>query len=373
MARLFDGSDDQVIVGYYSAMQVNQCTIVLFSYCTAATAQETSFGSNLSPGTYSLRCAGSAVSFAIYDGSWEWKTGADATGLNAWHGIGCTFTSAKKVKVFHDGLLDSSGESTFTKAIPAINSDSYIGRTPAGYGSTTFTGRIAEVAVWNIPMSDAEVMALTLGAHPLRFRPTNLVFYFPLWGVAATEPNLSGYAYHGAVTGAVLANHAPVGRYAPYRYRAFPAIVGIEYINVTDSGVGTDTVLSVQEWLTITDTGLGTDAAYLLGEVLIDGLRLDHALRIRVGEPTNVASKPISSGLPTRIYLGKQGRTLEIEGWVPTVAELNTITALADGAVHEVQLPTGSRVSVHIPDVNPVRPIEPGKYPYMIRAVERMD
>jgi hypothetical protein len=77
--------------------------------------------------------------------------------------------------------------------------------------------------------------------------------------------------------------------------------------------------------------------------------------------------------LPTRIYLGKQGRTLEIEGWVATVAELNVLSALADGAVHEIQLPTGSRVSVHISDVNPVRPIEPGKYPYTLRAVERMD
>jgi hypothetical protein len=146
-----------------------------------------------------------------------------------------------------------------------------------------------------------------------------------------------------------------------------------EMINVSDSATGTDAIVGIEEWLTITDTGVGIDTAYLLGEVLIDGLRLDHCLRIRVSEPTTIASKPVSSGLPTRIWLGGQGRTVEIEGWVPTVAELNTLTALADGAVHEIQLPTGSRVSVHIPDVNPVRAIEPGKYPYTIRAVERMD
>jgi hypothetical protein len=373
MARLFDGLDDQVLVAYYSALQVSQCTIVFRSRRTANTGQETIFGSNLSPGSYSLRSSAGVVTFGIYDGSWEWKNGADAISASAWHGIGCTRTAAKLCTLFHDGILDSSGGTTGTKAIPAVNSSSYIGRTPAGYGDATFTGRIAEVAVWNIAMSDAEVQALTLGAHPLRFRPTNLIFYFPLWGVASPEPNLSGYAYHGTVTGAVLADHAPLGRYVPYYFRVLPPIVSIEYINVTDSAVGTDTVLSIQEWLTITDTGVGTESVYLLGEVLIDGLRLDHCLRIRVSEPTNIASKTISSGLPTRIYLGKQGRTLEIEGWVPTIAELNVLSALADGAVHEIQLPTGSRVSVHIPDVNPVRPIEPGKYPYTLRAVERMD
>lgn len=145
-----------------------------------------------------------------------------------------------------------------------------------------------------------------------------------------------------------------------------------EFINVTDSAVATEAV-SLTETLTVTDSLLGTELVYLLGEVLIDGLRLDHALTIRVSEPTTISSKPVSAGLPTRLYLGRQGRTLEIGGWVATVAELNVIAALADGAVHEVQLPTGSRVSVHIPSVNPGRPIEPGEYPYTIRAVERMD
>jgi hypothetical protein len=373
LARLFDGVDDQILVNYYSAMQVSECTIVFWARRTANTGQETIFGSNLSPGTYSLRSSGGTVQFGIYDGSWEWKNGADAISQNAWHGIGCTRTTAKLCKLFYDGVLDSSGGTTGTKAIPAVNSSSYIGRTPTGYGAQTFTGRIAEVALWNVAMSDDEVNALTFGAHPLRFRPTNLIFYFPLWGVASPEPNLSGYAYHGTVTGAVLADHAPVSRYAPYRFRVFPATLNVEYINITDSAVGTDIVLSIQEWLTITDTAAGMDRAYVLGEVLIDGIRLDHCLRISVSEPTNIASKPVSEGLPKRIYVGKRGRTLEIEGWVATVAELNTLSALADGAVHEVQLPTGSRVSVHIPDVNPVRPIEPGKYPYTIRAVERMD
>jgi len=122
--------------------------------------------------------------------------------------------------------------------------------------------------------------------------------------------------------------------------------------------------------ITITDTGLGTDIAYLLGEVLIDGLNLEHALTIHITEPTTISSKPIPDELPSRTYLGKQGRSLEITGWVPTVAELNTLSALADGTVHYIQLPTGTRVPVHIIQAQPTRPIDPNEYPYVISAVE---
>jgi hypothetical protein len=149
-------------------------------------------------------------------------------------------------------------------------------------------------------------------------------------------------------------------------------ILDAEFINVSESGAGTE-ILGVEEWLTLTDTGLGSELVYLLGEILIDGIAVPHCQRIHISEPTIISSKPVSGLLPSRTYLGKQGRTLEIEGWVATVAELNTLTALADGTVHEIQLPTGSIVSVHIPDVNPIRLIDPGKYPYTIRAVERMD
>jgi hypothetical protein len=257
-----------------------------------------------------------------------------------------------------------------TQAMPAASATLRIGsnEVPINF----FGGRLAEFMVFNSALSDAQCAILRDRSQGIPFVASGLVGYWPLWGVASPEPDLSGEAQHGTVTEAALADHPPFGRYAPFKHRWQPG-GAVEYVNVTDSGLGTDIIVGIEEWLSITDTGLGTDSAYLLGEVLIDGLRLDHALRIRVSEPTVIASKPVSSGLPSRTYLGKQGRTLEIEGWVATVAELNTLSALADGAVHEVQLPTGSRVSVHIPDVNPVRPIEPGKYPYTIRAVERMD
>jgi hypothetical protein len=294
----------------------------------------------------------------------------------AWQCVASTYSNAgvpdRKPRIYRGLPTTAIAECSYTTQTAAtgtIASDAALDKTIGAChsGAQTFDGKIAHVALYNVKLTLNELISLQFG----EIITAGLIGYWPLWGVASPEPDLSGNVNSGTVTGALLGNHAPLGRYTPYKHRWVP-LLAIEYINVTDSATGTDTVVSVEEWLTITDTAVGTDIAYLLGEVLVDGLRLDHCLRIKVTEPTNLATKPVSDALPRRIYLGKQGRTLELEGWVATVAELNVIEALADGAVHEIQLPTGSRVSVHIPEARPTRPIEPGKYPYTIRAVERM-
>ena len=41
-------------------------------------------------------------------------------------------------------------------------------------------GSLAEAAIWNAALSDAEVAALATGVSPLLVRPGSLVFYAPL-------------------------------------------------------------------------------------------------------------------------------------------------------------------------------------------------
>jgi len=126
--------------------------------------------------------------------------------------------------------------------------------------------------------------------------------------------------------------------------------------------------------MAISESGTGADTVNLIGECLIDTFRLSHVLNIQVTEPTVMTSKPVNRGLPTRVYGGKQGRTVEITGWVDNITDLNTITAFSDGNAHTVQLPTGKTVSVHIIQAQPTRQTDPYKqYPYRILAEERMD
>lgn len=74
-------------------------------------------------------------------------------------------------------------------------------------------GRVAEVSVWSRALTVPELRAVKWGGLKDR---AGLLGYWPLWGVADPEPDLSGNGRHLAVHQAVRADHAPVGTYAPF-------------------------------------------------------------------------------------------------------------------------------------------------------------
>ena len=71
-----------------------------------------------------------------------------------------------------------------------------------------YAGSVAEVAVWNVPLTLNEVVTLAT-VCPDSVRRTSLVAYYPLYGAASPEPDLSGGVNNGTVTGTTVANHAP--------------------------------------------------------------------------------------------------------------------------------------------------------------------
>lgn len=119
-------------------------------------------------------------------------------------------------------------------------------------------------------------------------------------------------------------------------------VLGVQAnVPISDSGAGGDTwslTMSVivldlgagSEYATMlwtiifTETGLLVDIAYRLqGIIEIDDLGLPHVQRIHVSDPTLMSSKLVSGELPTRQFLGKTGRTVEIEGWTDSLATLD--------------------------------------------------
>lgn len=134
-----------------------------------------------------------------------------------------------KVKVYRNAVAqtmtavsDTGGGSFFNKTsnliLGIVNENSPL----------YYNGKLAEVGIWKSILTTDEITALSKGASPNFIRRDQLQFLSPLWAVASPEPNLSGKGNrNGTVTGAVLADHAPVGRYAPSRLsRVFPATVG---------------------------------------------------------------------------------------------------------------------------------------------------
>lgn len=86
-------------------------------------------------------------------------------------------------------------------------------------------GALADVAVWNVKLTPAEVLALASGVRPNRIRPANLVFWAPLDGLASNEPSLAGVApFTATLTGTTkTASGPPVDRLTRLINIVFPA------------------------------------------------------------------------------------------------------------------------------------------------------
>lgn len=100
-----------------------------------------------------------------------------------WHHCGGVFASATSRSVYLDGTKVTNTNSC----------------TPTGLDRLLFcrnaadlqfgNGRMAEAAVWDVALDDAEMTALAKGICPLLIRPASLVAYYPLVGNDSPEPD----------------------------------------------------------------------------------------------------------------------------------------------------------------------------------------
>jgi hypothetical protein len=77
--------------------------------------------------------------------------------------------------------IDGGSKGTESTTVTPENSDRVsIGRSGDSTPGAYFDGRIAEAALWNAALTDAEVASLAAGYSPLFIRPQSLVAYWPL-------------------------------------------------------------------------------------------------------------------------------------------------------------------------------------------------
>ncbi|CAM6003248.1 unnamed protein product [Sphagnum balticum] len=107
--------------------------------------------------------------------------------------------------------LNQNAPITDTNTVGAIS-----GLTSIDFGyspwdsSQPLSGKLAEWGLWDAALTTAEIASLAAGVLPPQVRPLSLVGYWPLYGLASPEPDLSGNANNGTLTGTTYATGPPV-------------------------------------------------------------------------------------------------------------------------------------------------------------------
>lgn len=131
------------------------------------------------------------------------ESGAVVT-ANAWHTAVGVFTSTTSRTVYLDGVAGATD--TVARSPSLAQTKVFVG---VQNGGNPFSGRIAEVAMWNTGLTADDVASFNAGFSPLLIRPQSLIEYWPLFGAASPEPSLRNASNALSLTGAPSAASHP--------------------------------------------------------------------------------------------------------------------------------------------------------------------
>lgn len=231
MARLFDDGNSEylthagavvtaaplTLAGWFNSdnIDINQTVIAV------GNTTDTDFFNLILRGAV----ANDYVALGVWDGSnYREPNTTSGYSANTWHhACGVEATSSDR-RVYIDG--GSKGTNLLEES-PAGVDNAAIGHLLYNNDADTdyFSGLIAEAAVWNIALTDAEVAILAKGFSPLFVHPQNLVAYWPL--VRGLNDKVGGYdvtAVSGNSGPVVSAHPRIIYPTAPYIIHAVAAV-----------------------------------------------------------------------------------------------------------------------------------------------------
>ena len=123
------------------------------------------------------------------EGSFGIAVSSTGFSTGTWHHAAATFTTTTARAAFIDG--GSKGTNTSLIVVPSIDRIR-IGESADSDGGNNADGRIAEAAIYNEVLDDAEIAILALGYSPLFVRRKALVAYWQIIGNLSPEPDYVG-------------------------------------------------------------------------------------------------------------------------------------------------------------------------------------
>lgn len=129
---------------------------------------------------------------------------------NTWFHACAVFASATSRSAYLNGAGKGTATGNITPGSLDRTSIGVIDQTSAIQPfAPSGTGDIAEAAIWNIALSDADVVSLALGIPPFLVHPEALVAYWPLIGTYSPEINLKSNVAVETMQGTLTASAHP--------------------------------------------------------------------------------------------------------------------------------------------------------------------
>jgi hypothetical protein len=153
--------------------------------------------------------AGDPIQVSTYDFEGPFTPAVTTTGysINTWHHACGVWASSSDRRAFIDG--GSKGTDSTDNPISNTPTHTSVGRIYRNTGDTeSMDGSIAEAAIWNVALTDAEVGVLATGIKPTQVRPENIVLYVPL--VRDTDKDLIGGLSFSKVGSPAISRHTRV-------------------------------------------------------------------------------------------------------------------------------------------------------------------
>lgn len=206
MARNFNGTTNR-INGVFPSVAL-PLTLAAWARRTVAGASHSLIGLNVASGSpnsrYDISIQATNVPRALHQNNATVGIAqGGSVGASTWSHICGVFTSTTSRSIFTNG----GSKTTNTTSVPTFTNDTAVIGAVIGSGSYAefFNGDIAEGAIWNIALTDDEVLSLARGFSPLLIHPQNLIFYTSL---ARDVLDIKGTAL--TTTGTTVSDHTRI-------------------------------------------------------------------------------------------------------------------------------------------------------------------
>lgn len=220
MARSFNGTSDAIdcnVTGGVLDLANNAAFsfVAWFNTTTVAGPYQTIAGKIYS-GTdtpYAFSINTGAVNHRLgvgsYNGTVHGVVAITSFVANTWHHYYADYDGATW-HLYLDGV--SIGSSTDATGPVHASTDFQIGQ---ANGGQLMSGSLADLAMFNGPLTAGEIAALASGMRPPQIRTHTLLGYWPLDGLSSPEPDLSGNKNNGTLTGTAFAPGPPIALFTP--------------------------------------------------------------------------------------------------------------------------------------------------------------